>query len=447
MYHDISRENNTPEDFREVYCASTPEVAQRFNERIRNLEGKQIVLVSHPWTISDSLNVDRSWERLIMTPNVANEMGHMEKAFSAEVENNVFFFLPDEFRAPFPLSGYDHIHVVVGSKPFKKGFGFAVGQATTFKRLLSIQERLELRSHFLRLGSRPSFATFYVGGEKKPDAAFEWRHSRPMMRRQAVWNHSLGAFTAIVASFGPKVDAATVVQCFVPEGLFTVYLTMAYRLQTHGILKWNTDERLVMGLEGRELAVFLTVLPFVEYDYRLAYIVAANMALCLKADQTWTDISSALATCGVETVRKGFAEESELSADECNEIQKHLFKAYVSQLCSCVKQNDTIELLDISSKRTINGFLRWSEYAISFDNLPEGKPAFGVYHSLVRDTTEVNFRDWTMIPGRIVAIWVNEFRDRVGQPGLEIESMLRTDGSPRQNYDSIKGEAWEAPDW
>ncbi|KAJ4118338.1 hypothetical protein NW760_008332 [Fusarium oxysporum] len=353
---------------------------------------------------------------------------------------------------------------------------------------------------------------------------------------------------AIVSSFGPKVDAAAIVQCFVPEGLFTVYLTMACRLQTHGILKWNTDERLVMGLEGRELAVFLTVLPFVEYDYRLAYLVAqecetgsdalrqtkiqlvavinsgginifdfddeslgddtpsplhhavngctgyskplsdqgnmwlalglwnqfgrstcsftqvnmfsktplpgvsglsasANMALCLKADRTWADISSALATCGVETVRKGFTEESELSADECNEIQKHLFKAYVSQLCSCVKQNNTIELLDISSKRTINGFLRWSEYAISFDNIPEDKPAFGVYHSLVRDKTEVNFRDWTMIPGRIVATWANEFRDRVGQPGLEIESMLRTDGSPRQNYDGIKGEAWEAPDW
>ncbi|KAL7765212.1 hypothetical protein ACKLNR_003128 [Fusarium oxysporum f. sp. zingiberi] len=171
------------------------------------------------------------------------------------------------------------------------------------------------------------------------------------------------------------------------------------------------------------------------------------MALCLKADRTWADISSALATCGVETVRKGFTEESELSADECNEIQKHLFKAYVSQLCSRVKQNNTIELLDISSKRTINGFLRWSEYAISFDNIPEDKPAFGVYHSLVRDKTEVNFRDWTMIPGRIVATWVNEFRDRVGQPGLGIESMLRTDGSPRQNYDGIKGEAWEAPDW
>lgn len=60
----------------------------------------------------------------------------------------------------------------------------------------------------------------------------------------------------IVASFGPKVDAPAIVQCFVPEGLFTVYLTMAYRLQTHDILKWNTDERLVMGLEGRELAVF-----------------------------------------------------------------------------------------------------------------------------------------------------------------------------------------------
>ncbi|KAH7254262.1 uncharacterized protein BKA55DRAFT_567297 [Fusarium redolens] len=527
-----------------IYCESTSEVAERFNAKIGNLEGKQIVLVFHSVAVANKLNCD-DWACLHIRhpPGPKDEI---EKVFNGQVKANAILVLPDRFHSPVPLSGFDHVHVVVQSKVRRSSFDFAVGQTTSFLQVLSIQERSELRSFFHRFGSRPSTATFYVMDEQKKQGKYDWWQQGPLVRRQDVWNRTLGAFMAIVASLGPNVDPVAAVQCFVPEGVFTKYLTMAYRLQTHGILKWNEDERLTMGLEGRELAAFLTVLPFVDHDYRLAYFIAqdsptgsddllqtkvqlaavinsggismfdfetslgqsadtlqkvvsactgysqplsdqgnmwlalglwkrfahhtnsfqnippsgalelpglyvkAKRSLCFKAFQSWWEISSALATCGIKTAQKRFGDESNLSTSECYEIQSHLFRAYLSQLTSCCRdrsQKDVFEFLDISSKRTINGLLGASVASIDFGRIPDNKPAFGIYHSLIRFEAEVYFKDWTMIPPRIVTTWVEQFRHRVGMPRLGIESMLRTDGSPRPNYDGIYNEVWKASDW
>jgi hypothetical protein len=128
-----------------------------------------------------------------------------------------------------------------------------------------------------------------------------------------------------------------------------------------------------------------------------------------------------------------------------------LFKAYLSQLTSCCRgrnNKDALEFLDISSKRTINGLAGAGDYTIDYDKIPDNAPAFGVYHSLLRfDDGELNFKDWTFIPPTIVNDWVWEFRNRVGDPKFGIESMLRTDGGPRRNYDGISDEVWEVSDW
>ncbi|KAH7178786.1 hypothetical protein DER46DRAFT_656039 [Fusarium sp. MPI-SDFR-AT-0072] len=54
----------------------------------------------------------------------------------------------------------------------------------------------------------------------------------------------------------------------------TLYQTKAKRLHTPGIINVEQDGQLAMNLEGQELKVFLTVLPWVVYDYRRAYFVA-----------------------------------------------------------------------------------------------------------------------------------------------------------------------------
>ncbi|KAI7760773.1 hypothetical protein LZL87_007985 [Fusarium oxysporum] len=499
-FYDTSTQDTQAGDQKTIYCESASKLAERFRERIEDVEGKHIVLVYNSVAAANALQIDESWKTWTLA-EPSKQRAAVQSIFDGLVESNVIVTIPDRFHPPMPLSGYHHVHKVVQPKVRRTSFDFSVGQTTSFAQLLSFQERVELRSTFRRLKGRPLSATLYD-----------------------VWNRSLGAFMTLVASLGARVDAAATVQCFVPEGVFTTYLTMEYRLKTHGILKWNTDERLTLGLEHREFAIFREVLPFVEYDYRLAYLVAqksqsgshnvlqtkiqlaavinsggismfdfqaslpqsldtlqeiisactgyshfeniapegriqfpgklsltVDRSGCIKARDSWCDMSSALVECGIQTTQKEYGDESILSESECHEIQSHLFRAYLSQLTSCCRDRvnkDNLEFLDISSKRTINGLLGAGDYTIDNDKIPDNAPAFGVYHSLRRyDDGELNFKDWTFIPSKIVNDWVWEFRERVGDPTFGIESMLRIDGAPRRNYDGVSNEVWEVPDW
>ncbi|KAG5747467.1 hypothetical protein H9Q70_009857 [Fusarium xylarioides] len=258
--------NRTSEDEKTIYCKSISELHDRFRDRIEDREGNHIVLVYNSFPAALTLDPDTfTLEELKSRVEVENDL------LSGDRER-LTVSIPDGSHPRIALSGFKHIHMVVDPKAKRTSFDLSVGQTTKFIQLLAIEERIELRSVFRRRADVPLSATLYVIGEEK--TSDQWWLTGPAIRRKDVWNRNLGAFMILVASLGPRVDAAAAVDCFVPEGMFVIYSTMMYRLQTQDILKWNTDERLILGLERREIEVFRTTLPFVGYDYRLAYFIA-----------------------------------------------------------------------------------------------------------------------------------------------------------------------------
>ncbi|KAF5572437.1 hypothetical protein FPCIR_14279 [Fusarium pseudocircinatum] len=143
--------------------------------------------------------------------------------------------------------------------------------------------------------------------------------------------------------------------------------------------------------------------------------VTAAKSSCIEALQSWVQISSALQANGIETKTQSFEEESSLSADECDEIKSHLFRAYLSQLTWCcrgINGTGKAEFLDISSNRVIEDFTEWSSVTIDHSKLGNIRPDFGIYHSLRRMGNEVIFVDWTTIPLNIVSRWIEEFQEK-----------------------------------
>ncbi|KAF5569717.1 hypothetical protein FPANT_13874 [Fusarium pseudoanthophilum] len=526
-------EDPSPEDQQTIYCESVSELVERFRDRTEHQEGNHIALVYNSQRAADALEFDNTATSETLMSNEAME-NHLLSGGCERLSVSI----PDGSHTRIALSGYKHIHMVVQPKTLRASFDLSVGQTTTFHQLLSFEERIELRSVLRRLKERPVSATLYVLGEEKKKG--EWWRTGPAIRRKDVWNRSLGAFMTLVAALGPRVDAAAAVECFVPEGMLLIYRTTQWRLKTHGILKWNTDGRLILGLERYEMEVFRKVLPFVGSDYRLAYFIAQgfetgsgamiqtkiqlaavvnsggvamfdfqevlpdsidtmhdlvdactgyskpltdqgsmwlalglwkrladhtdnfqtttadgrlqfpdNLSLtgeklrCIKAQDSLRHMLSAL---GIQTRQDQYSDEPILSESDCHDIQSHLFRAYLSQLVSCyrgINGDRKVEFLDLSSKRRVRGLVEGGVDTFHHGNVPNGAPAFGVYHGLRRYNDGIlEFEDFTFIPSGLVADWVWAFRDRVGEPTFRIESMLTVAGGPRPNYDGMSDEVW-----
>ncbi|KAG5791589.1 hypothetical protein H9Q69_009348 [Fusarium xylarioides] len=310
---------------------------------------------------------------------------------------------------------------------------------------------------------------------------------------------------------------------------------MVKSLRTQGIINLEQDGNLTMNLEGQELTAFLSVLPGVSYDYRLAYLIAqeseteddmvlqvkiqlaavmtvgglplfdfdksldnpepadtleavieactgysaslgdqgnmwlalglwnrvgkdsmnfsqvphydsvrisgisvrANWSSCVHVHELWKAISSALATNCIATVRRELTTETQaLSRNGRRAIGTHLFKAYLSQLVVRNPWPDEFEFLDVSTRRTITGFV--TEAGVTLDSesmLPRFEPVFGIYHHLIRLDGDVGFMDWTRVCPSIVDDWILNNRDRSGEYESVIETYDKDETLPRPDYD------------
>ncbi|KAF5631478.1 uncharacterized protein FTJAE_7881 [Fusarium tjaetaba] len=505
-----------PEDVRTIYCASKSELNRKAIERIESLQGKQIVVDIAPCYLAKILDLDDSWKHISVD---SDDIEMIWKVFYGTFEENIVLRVLPGFCSPFPLHGYDHVHVIAESNPTTLETDMATNQLTFSTRQWSIQERQQVRTHLRRFGTKPSTTAFYVDRPKREDANLEWWDDGPALRRQIVWSLNLGAFIAAVTSLGSKVDAAAVVQCFVPEG----------------IINLEQDGHLTMNLEGRELTAFAAVLPWVSYDYRLAYLIAqeseteddevlqvkiqlaavisvgglslfdfdkslddpepadtleavieactgnsaslgdegnmwlalglwnrvgkdsvnfsqvpdsdsvpisgisvrANWSSCVQVHELWKGISSALAANGIHTVRRELTTETQaLSRNGCRAIGTHLFKAYLSQLVMRGPWPDEVEFLDVSTRRTITGFVSKAGMTLDSESIqPSYVPVFGIYHHLIRLDGKVCFKDWTRVCPRIVDDWILNNRDRSGEYESVIETYDKDETLPRPDYD------------
>lgn len=165
--------------------------------------------------------------------------------------------------------------------------------------------------------------------------------------------------------------------------------------------------------------------------------VRANWSRCVEVHELSKDVSSALATNGIDTVRRELTTETQaLSRNGCRTLGAHLFRAYLSQLVVRGPWADELEFLDLSTRRSITGIMSNAGVTLDFESvLPSYTPVFGIYHHLRRLDGKVLSMDWTRVCPQIVDDWIQGNRDRSGEYETVIETMDKDETLPRPNYD------------
>ncbi|KAF4945849.1 hypothetical protein FSARC_14336 [Fusarium sarcochroum] len=527
------------ERVRHIHVESMTEIKNAVLKKVKNKRGSQIIIAFPTWDVFGRRDLDSDqWDIVII--DSPKSSAALVDACTATEGKNTLLCLDHGVRSPVPLSGYDHIHLICNHASERKVYDTTLGQVAHVRLVHSVQERLEEYSWAFRTETPAKSITVYRDG---PYNKKSWLRDGPEFRRQRVWNTHLGGFLALVASMEDwGLNAAKVASCFVPEGLMSSFMTTAQRLRHQGILKPNVDSRLTMNLQGLELAVFEAALPILNFDHRLAYLVAQytdlpvvrqtklqlasllsvdiselfdfqnhnpefsgddrdviisacrgyskplaeqgamwvalglwkstlcdarpdhsisgnwypvpgllvkmDMTIATEALHTFQALDSALNKL-MFTFTKSHKAEISMREHECEEIQKHLFKAYVSQLTLGVPMAKGGHYWkDLSSKRRISGLHSWMDTFVDVDKLRMQEEEFsacifGIYHDLIRfNDGSTLFLDWTRIPDKVVTEWYEENNEN-GQLG--INGILNVVGGVGPNYDDLDGN-WKGSD-
>lgn len=177
----------------------------------------------------------------------------------------------EPIRCPFPLAGFDHIHVVAKPTATKVVFDAVTGQLTSTLAHLSKEERKEQLAYAVRSQGASSVSAYV----DRPTAT-DFLSAGIEYRRLQVNNEQLGGFIAALAGFEAwGIDALKVAGCFLPGMEDYALMTMMKRLIDQGLLR-QTPGTGCLGLQirGKEADIFKAVLPILDYDHRLAYFVA-----------------------------------------------------------------------------------------------------------------------------------------------------------------------------
>ncbi|RSL79422.1 hypothetical protein CEP51_007394 [Fusarium floridanum] len=177
----------------------------------------------------------------------------------------------EEFRSPFPLVGFDHIHVVLSSTSSKKDFDSVSRQIIDVVLPLSKQEKQEQLAWAYRWRGNPSTISVYIDHPTLP----EFLDAGDPHRLLHVNNKQLGGFLSALASFDSwGIDPLRTARCFAPDR--DVLMTIVGRLTDQKLLMTDETGHLGFRLCDKEVDVFKAALPVLGYDYRLAYFLAQS---------------------------------------------------------------------------------------------------------------------------------------------------------------------------
>lgn len=241
---------------------------------VRALDGRQIIVL-----VSDALPLETKdlddeetgvrWvERAIDFKLRAFDEAFIKECLTNPRRQNVLMRVPLEFTPHRGLSGFDHIHLVVKSTYRQLQLDSAVGQMVKVPLKVSKEVRLDQVDWYLRRVEEPSTVTVYLDEAVSVEA---WVNDGPENRRLLIENSQLGGFLSAVASISWVEDPHKLARCFVSDALMTEFASMSNRLQAQNIL---LNSELRINLPTREMSMFVSALPIVQYDHRLALLVA-----------------------------------------------------------------------------------------------------------------------------------------------------------------------------
>lgn len=178
------------------------------------------------------------------------------------------------FRAPCGITGFDRVHIVLGSTDITPIFDAVDSQITLTELALSRDERMEQVSWIGRADCLPENIFVYLDTQHRTVEEFvEAGHGR---RRLKVSGRQLGGFLSALAGMSHwGFDVYQVAEQFVHEDF--ALREMITRMSRQEILappSVSLHNSITLGMHDDERIIFKTVLPLLDYDHRLAYFLA-----------------------------------------------------------------------------------------------------------------------------------------------------------------------------
>ncbi|KAJ4157060.1 hypothetical protein NW754_008702 [Fusarium falciforme] len=189
---------------------------------------------------------------------------------TASLNGCVVRFVPHTSRPPFPLDGFDNVHLILASHRDQIVHDAVTGQLTRINLPICQEERLEQVAWAVRTRNVPTSISIYTESSSVDDFVSSGSH----YRRLKICNEQAGGFIAVVvrclSNWG--VDGLSIVCCFFEANIEkSAHLNTISRLHVQGILG---DKSLSIGLVGRNSDIFDLALYVLGFDHRLALFVA-----------------------------------------------------------------------------------------------------------------------------------------------------------------------------
>lgn len=189
---------------------------------------------------------------------------------TASLNGCVVRYVPHTSRPPFPLDGFDNVHLILASHREQIIHDAVTGQLTRINLPICQEERLEQVAWAVRTRNVPTSISIYTEASSIDDFVTSGSH----YRRLKICNEQVGGFIAVVfrclSNWG--VDGTSIVCCFFEANIEkSAYINTISRLHVQGILG---DRSLSIGLVGRNCIIFDMALCVLGFDHRLALFVA-----------------------------------------------------------------------------------------------------------------------------------------------------------------------------
>ncbi|KAK7431839.1 hypothetical protein QQZ08_001457 [Neonectria magnoliae] len=179
-----------------------------------------------------------------------------------------FGYLTQGFRAQCLVEGFDMVHILVASGSVDNAYDAATGQTAHVST--SRSERLEQIPWATRTTCAPKDVVVYLDAHDTVEEFIDAGHDR---RRLDVAKHQMGGFLGAAAGLWDWNIDQRVLWFFAREN-FAVS-EISNRMFRHSITaRLQPFTSLSLRLPYIEACVFQMVLPILDYDYRLAYLMS-----------------------------------------------------------------------------------------------------------------------------------------------------------------------------
>ncbi|KAI8713597.1 hypothetical protein NCS52_01304500 [Fusarium sp. LHS14.1] len=192
------------------------------------------------------------------------------RSATARLDGCVIRFVPHTSRPPFPLDGFDNLHIFLYSRRQQVIHDAVTGQLTRVNLPVCQEERVQQVAWAVRTRNVPVSIAIYTEASSVDDFV----SSGPHYRRLKVCNEQASGFVAgVVRNFAHwGLDGPSIISCFFESDLErSAHINRWSHLHIQGILG---DKGASVGLVGKHLSIFNQVLHVLGFDHRLALLVA-----------------------------------------------------------------------------------------------------------------------------------------------------------------------------